>query len=158
MTSSQEEYLKTIYMLKNTRNKIRVTDIAAKLDVSKPSVNKAIKSLDESGYISYEVYGGIELTKNGENEAIKIIRKRDILKLFLEEVLEVKEELAEQEANAMKHTISLKTQEKLEKYISKVLNLGELNCKYDKTNEKCKNCVKRSIKNKIDKQKERGEI
>ena len=42
LTNSQEEYLKVIYILKNTKKDIRVTDIAKKLDKSKASVNNAI--------------------------------------------------------------------------------------------------------------------
>ena len=45
LTNSLEEYLKTIYILKNTEDQIRVTDIANKLNCTKPSVNRALNSL-----------------------------------------------------------------------------------------------------------------
>ena len=47
LTDSQEEYLKTIYMLEKSKPKIRVTDIANRLKITKPSVNKAIKNLKD---------------------------------------------------------------------------------------------------------------
>lgn len=153
MTNSQEEYLKTIYILSKTLEKVRVTDIAIKLNVKKPSVNKAIKVLEEIEYILHKSYSGIELTIEGEKKAIEIIRKQDILKLFLSEILGVEEGQAEIEAKDMKYIISQNTQNKLEQYISDVLNLGDLECNYDETNEKCKNCVKRSIKNRLNKEK-----
>ena len=59
LTNSQEEYLKTIYILKNTQKDIRVTDIAKKLDKSKASVNNAINLLKNDGLIDYEPYGQI---------------------------------------------------------------------------------------------------
>ena len=49
MTDSQEEYLKTIYLLKRNDKKVRITDIANKLSFKKPSVTKGIKTLKEMG-------------------------------------------------------------------------------------------------------------
>ena len=40
-----EEYLKTMYVLKNQNGKVRVTDIANKMNCTKPSVNKALNNL-----------------------------------------------------------------------------------------------------------------
>ena len=42
ISSSQEEYLKTIYLLEKNNKKVRVTDIAERLKITKPSVNKGI--------------------------------------------------------------------------------------------------------------------
>ena len=47
LTESQEEYWKTIYLLEKNSEKVRVTDIADKLKITKPSVNKAMKNLKE---------------------------------------------------------------------------------------------------------------
>lgn len=63
LTNSLEEYLKTIYILKNTEDQIRVTDIANKLSCTKPSVNRALNSLKSNNLINYEAYGKIELTR-----------------------------------------------------------------------------------------------
>ena len=63
ITKSQEEYLKTMYILKKQNGNIRVTDIAEKMECTKPSVNKAINNLKDAGYINYELYGTIELTE-----------------------------------------------------------------------------------------------
>ena len=92
LTNSQEEYLKTIYILKNTQKDIRVTDIAKKLDKSKASVNNAINLLKNDGLIDYEPYGQIKLTEKGETEAIKIIEAYDIVKLFLTDILNANKE------------------------------------------------------------------
>lgn len=48
ISKSQEEYLKTIYVLKKQVNTVRVTDIAEKMHCSKPSVNKALHSLKDN--------------------------------------------------------------------------------------------------------------
>ena len=87
LTDSQEEYLKTIYLLEKNNEKVRVTDIANRLKITKPSVNKAIKILKEIGLINYETYGDISLTAEGEKQPKNIIKRQDILEMFLEEVL-----------------------------------------------------------------------
>ena len=155
ISSSLEEYLKTIYVLKNTEKEVRVTDIAKKLGISKPSVNKSLNNLKDIKLIKYESYGDIVLTEEGIVTAKDIMKRYSTLKLFLTEVLEVNKDIAEAEAKAMKHAISEDTVKKLEKYINKILDLGDLDCGYDATNPKCLNCVKITAKNRIKKEEEK---
>ena len=149
LTDSQEEYLKTIYILEKNNKKIRVTDIAQKLNITKPSVNKAVKNLKELELINYEAYGEIKLTNIGESLAKEIIKKQDILKTFLTDVLDIEPKKAEEEAKKMKYAISEETTQKLEIYIGKILDLGDLDCGYDENSEKCRNCVKITAKNRL---------
>ena len=78
LTNPQEEYLKTIYILEQSSGKIRVTDIAKKLKITKPSVNRAIKNLRDLDLVEYEVYGDIKLTYQGEEKAKEILLQREI--------------------------------------------------------------------------------
>lgn len=149
LTSSQEEYLKTIYLLEKNNKKVRVTDIALKLKITKPSVNKAVNMLKDMGLIDYKAYGNITLTKEGENYAIEVIKKQDVLKMFLVEILNIDRKQAEEEAIAMKYAISEPTVKKLNKYITQVMKLDNLDCDYDENNEKCKNCIKIKAQNRL---------
>ncbi len=142
ITSSLEEYLKTIYILKNTEGNVRVTDISKKLNCSKPSVNRALNCLKDEGLITYEAYGDIDITQEGTDVAKSAIKRYDILKLFLIDILEVDENVAQDEATKMKHAISEDTISKLENYIIKVLGLEELKCNFDLGNDRCQNCVR----------------
>ncbi len=143
ISKSLEEYIKTMYILKQQNGNIRVTDIAEKMNCSKPSVNKAINNLKENGLINYESYGAIEFTETGENLAKKILETYDIVFLFLKDVLELEQKKAEMEAEKMKLSMSDETINKLAKYIHSVLNLNNLNCNYDVNKEKCRSCVRR---------------
>ena len=145
ITKSTEEYLKTIYIIKKQNGNIRVTDIANKMNCTKPSVNKAINNLKEEGMLNYETYGTIELTKKGEDLARKIIEAYDIVYLFLKDVLNLEEEKAEKEAEKIKMSITDETINELAKYVHKVLGLSNLNCNYDINQEKCRKCIKRKI-------------
>ena len=147
LTNSQEEYLKTIYILSNTKSEIRVTDIAKKLEITKPSVNKGVKNLADINMINYKTYGNINLTEEGLKEAKRILKKFDITKLFLTEVLNISEPQAEKDAKAIKYALSQETENKLEQYVFKILKLDDLKCGCSMDNEKCRKC-ERVIKNK----------
>lgn len=144
LTNSQEEYLKTIYILKSTTNEIRVTEISKKLGKTKASVNNAINALKTEGLINYEKYGKIELTEKGSKEAVKIIEANDIVKLFLTDIIEASKENAEEESNKIKTILSDDTLNKLAKYTHKTLGLHSLECGYDINNEKCIKCARRT--------------
>lgn len=151
ITSSLEEYLKTMYLLNKINGQIRVTDIANELNLTKSSVNRAIKILNEEKYINYETYGNITFTKLGEKKALEIIRRNEILKAFLVKVLEIDEKTAIKEAKNMKHAVSEETITKLEKYIKSIIDVTNLECDFDPTSDKCRNCVKITAKYRLKK-------
>lgn len=144
ISKSSEEYLKTMYVLKKQNGNIRVTDIAKKMNCSKPSVNKAIYNLKDNGLLNYESYGTIELTNEGEDLAKKILEAYDIVYLFLKDVLNIEAEEAEKEAEKIKLAITDNTANKLAKYVHQVLDLNNLDCDYDINKEKCRCCARRT--------------
>lgn len=122
ISKALEEYLKTMYILKKQTGNIRVTDVANKMNCTKPSVNKALRNLKANNLVSYEAYGTIELTKNGEDVAKKVIEAYDIVYLFLKDVLNLNKQDAEEEAENIKSSISDNTLNKLAKYVHKTLD------------------------------------
>ena len=146
ISKALEEYLKTMYILKKQNGNVRVTDIANKMECSKPSVNKALNNLKEEKLVNYETYGIIELTEDGENLAKKILEAYDIVYVFLKDVLNLEEEAAQNEAERIKSSITDETINKLAKYVHQVLGLSNLNCNYDINQEKCRSCIKRTKK------------
>ncbi|MBQ3414018.1 MAG: metal-dependent transcriptional regulator [Clostridia bacterium] len=149
ISKSLEEYLKTIYIINKQNGKVRVTDIANKMNCTKPSVNKAINNLKENNLLNYESYGEIELTKEGEDLAKKIIEAYDIVFVFLKDVLNLEEEDAKCEAESIKSSLTDNTINQLAKYVHKELGLNNLNCNYDINQEKCRSCIKRTSKKPI---------
>ena len=143
LSNSKEEYLKTMYILKNTKNEIKVTDIANRLNKTKASVNNAINNLKQEGLVLYEPYSQIELTEEGIKLAEKIIEANDIVKLFLVNLIGAKKEDAEREAKEIKTVLSDNTLNKLARYTHKELGLTSLECGYDINNERCIKCVRR---------------
>lgn len=146
ITSSLEEYLKTMYVINMKNGNIRVTDIANELKCTKSSVNRAIKVLNAQKYVNYELYSSITLTKEGIKKAKEIIRKNETIKAFLTQVLEVEESIATKEAKSMRYAISEETITKLENYINSIIDLKDLECNYNPKSKKCKSCVKVTAK------------
>ena len=147
ISKANEEYLKTMYILYKQNGNIRVTDVANKMNCTKPSVNKALNNLKENKLVNYETYGTIELTKEGEDLAKKIIEAYDIVFFFFFYVLEINEEKTKKKKKKMKSALNDNTLNKLARYVHSVLDLGDLNCSYDLNNERCRSCI-RKISNK----------
>ena len=143
LTGVQEEYLKTIYTLQKTEKTVRVTDIAKKLNKTKPTVNYAINNLKTEGLINYETYGDITLTKDGEQQAQKILEAYDIMYIFFNEIIGLDEKEAEEEATKVKATLKDETLNKIAIYTHKTLGLYSLECGYDINNNKCITCLRR---------------
>ena len=122
LTNVQKEYLKTIYLLEKSKKEVRMTDIANKLNKTKPTVNYAMNSLKEEKLINYEVYGQITLTNLGKNAAEKVLEAYDIVCLFLTEILKMDKAEAENEANKIKATLQDETINKLAKYTNDMKN------------------------------------
>ena len=146
ISSSLEEYLKTIYVLKKQGQDIKVTTIANRMNCTKPSVIKAIKNLKANEMLEYEAYGEIRLTNKGEALAKKVLEAYDIVYVFLTEILEIPKEEAKEEAIRLKAVMNDNTLNMLTKYVYKILGVYNLNCNYDINEEKCR-CCNRKILN-----------
>ena len=145
ISKSQEEYLKTMYVIKKQNGNVRVTDVAEKMNCTKPSVNKALHHLKDNNMLNYEAYGTIELTLEGEELAKKILETYDIVYIFLKDVLNLENEEAKKQAEKIKTVMSDKTVNSLAKYVHKQLGLNNLNCNYDVNQEKCRSCARRKV-------------
>lgn len=102
---SGEMYLETILILKNRFGYVRSIDIANEMNVSKPSVSRAVGLLKDNGYITFDPNGMILLTESGKGVAEKIYERHNILSQFLM-ALGVSEETASHDACKIEHVIS----------------------------------------------------
>ena len=125
MNESSENYLESILILEQRNPSVRMSDIAAMLHVSKPSVNKAMGVLKDAGYIHQEVYGTIHLTESGRHYAQKVYSRHVLFKRFLMEVLEIDEQTAEEDACHMEHCVSDATMDKLRVFLTEALERND---------------------------------
>jgi DtxR family Mn-dependent transcriptional regulator len=121
MTQSLEDYLEMVSFLSDEGD-VRITDIASRLGVSKPSVLTAIKTLEEQGLLEHERYKGVTLTAHGKIRAKEIRKRHDFLTSFLRNVLGVSDATAEQDACKLEHVLSEETFEKMKILASSFAN------------------------------------
>ena len=120
ISPSLEDYLEAIYFLQEKNKDVRVTDLACQLNISKPSVNRAINNLKKTGYVEHENYGLLKLTQSGFVFAKDIAIRHATLKKFLCNLLGVDKNIAEIEACNLEHSMSNDTIIKLQDYLKKV--------------------------------------
>ncbi len=102
---SGEDYLEQILMLLEQKGHARSIDIAAGLDVTKPSVSVAMKKLRENGYIIMGADNLISLTDKGYAIARRIYDRHQALTKYLVKI-GVPEEIAKEDACKMEHDLS----------------------------------------------------
>ncbi|HZJ78072.1 MAG TPA: metal-dependent transcriptional regulator [Clostridia bacterium] len=127
ISASLEDYLEAIFVLKQGDQTVRMTDVADYLNVSKPSVNRAVGNLKDAGLLAHESYGTIELTPKGETYAAKILYRHKLIKRFLTDNLGVEEEIAQKDACEMEHVMSPQTIQLLFEYLEKNTMGGDSN-------------------------------
>ncbi|MDR0583433.1 MAG: metal-dependent transcriptional regulator [Treponema sp.] len=112
MSQSLEDYLEMVSFLSD-EGEVRVTDIASRLGVSKPSVLTALKNLEEQGLLEHERYRRVNLTKEGIRQAADIRERHSTLTAFLQDIVGVSDETAEKDACKMEHLLSDETLKKI---------------------------------------------
>lgn len=123
MSMSHEDYLEAMVMLgATTETSVRSVDVAAKLGVSKASVNKAMSVLKEKGLAEQPYYGDITLTDEGYAYGTSVLERHEMLVTFLTKAIGLSEEDADREACLMEHAISDASFEKWFEFVKK-LNL-----------------------------------
>lgn len=117
ISASMQNYLEEILNLSFKQDTVRVTDIAERLNLTKPSVAQALKQLREQGLIKQSRYGPVELTEKGRKCALVVKRRHEVLKSFLVDVLELNHQVAERDACLMEHAVSSETIERLVNFL-----------------------------------------
>lgn len=118
ISPSLEDYLESIFVLKQKKKIVRVKDLARYLKVKAPSVIDALRKLKEKNLIVHEYYGYIELTEEGNNKAKVIYEKHTMLKKFLHGILGIDGKIAETDACKIEHYLSKETLERIIEFIN----------------------------------------
>ena len=115
-TDRMEDYLEVIYELIKKKGYATQTDISESLNVSLPGVSKMLQRLDDSKYVKYEKYRGINLTQEGIEVAENIHEKHGLLsELF--KMIGVDEDIANIDAEGIEHHLHPQTLKKLREFI-----------------------------------------
>ncbi|OGO79390.1 MAG: hypothetical protein A2Y23_06030 [Clostridiales bacterium GWB2_37_7] len=116
LSPSLEDYLEEIYNLSFLKIKIRVSEIAKRLNVSSPSTVRALKKLNDEDFLTYSKYTEIKLTEKGMRLGELLVRRNTILQDFLK-IIGSDCDTAE-EAEAMEHYLCSSTISAIETLIA----------------------------------------
>lgn len=114
---SMEMYLETVYILESNNGHAHGVDIAKRLNVSKPSVTKAVQYLKSQGLVDTQKYGTITLTEKGREVSERIYSKHQLIELFLEHSLKLSAEQASINACKIEHVLSDEMLEAIKSYL-----------------------------------------
>ncbi|MEW6172624.1 MAG: iron dependent repressor, metal binding and dimerization domain protein [Bacillota bacterium] len=115
LSPSLEDYLEEIYRISARGETVRVTDIAACLNVRLPSVTRALQKLAAEDCIKYRPYKDITLTEKGADLGSFLVERNRIIQGFLS-LIGSKCDVAA-EAEAIEHYLSLPTLAAIIKFV-----------------------------------------
>lgn len=114
---SSEDYLEAIYVLRREIGLVRSVDVANHLDVTRPSVSKAVKKLEEQNHIVMEENGELVLTESGLKIAKDVDDRHQTLYRLLRK-LGVSDQVADEDACKIEHALSDETFSKLKDFLA----------------------------------------
>jgi len=82
-SQTEENYLKSLFVLATSAEKVTITELSSMLSVRLPTVNSMMKNLRKQGLVNYEKYKPISLTASGKKMAAEVIRKHRLTEMFL---------------------------------------------------------------------------
>ncbi len=117
MTTSLENYLKSIYLLSANDQPASGKALAEKLSVSPAAVTDMTRKLARKGLVHYSRYQGILLTDHGMSMALSVLRKHRLWELFLVNTLGLSWDEVHREAENLEHISSDFLIDKIDKHL-----------------------------------------
>jgi len=114
-SATLEEYLETIYKL-GRQGTVRPGQIADALGVSAPTVTATLGRLSDRGLVE-RPDGGVELTLEGRQAALDIVRRHRLAERFLVDALGLPWDEVHDEACQLEHALSPRVQQALEAFL-----------------------------------------
>ncbi len=106
LTSTVENYLKTILKMEDMKLRASTSRVARQLDVADASVTDMLRKLQKAGLLEYRPYYGASLTDRGRKTALMILRRHRLIEQFLHQVLGYGWERVHDEAERLEHEVS----------------------------------------------------
>ena len=125
LSQTHEMYLKVLYRLQLANEFGRVRDLAKGLGVTPSTVSAVLKKLEHAGFVIHDRYGVVKLTPAGIRVAECVVRRFEIIKQLLIEVLGLDTEAAEVDACMMEHAVSPATVNRMESLL-RLVKTGEI--------------------------------
>lgn len=119
LSKNEEDYLKALFYLiiENGEEHAGTNQLAEHLGLSPASVNGMLKKLRLKGFVDYEKYGKLELTAEGKQVAIRLVRIHRLWETFLCNYMNFDWEEVHEVAEQLEHIRSPKLVEELDRIL-----------------------------------------
>lgn len=115
--TTTQEYVEIIYNLQQENRVARVKDISQQRGVTPSTVSSAIQNLKKQDLVNHQKFGYVDLTDEGLNLGEALARRHKLVCFFLEKVLGVDNQVAENDACLIEHVITTETFDRLLDFI-----------------------------------------
>lgn len=85
--SAMRRYAAEIYRLQQDHGQVSLSLLSAHVEASAQAISTMVKRLSSGGYLVYEPYRGVHLTKDGERIAMPALRRHRLTEAFLVKVM-----------------------------------------------------------------------
>ena len=117
-STSEENYLKTIFHLQTKDDNVTTNELAEKLHTRPASITDMMKKLKTRKLVNYQPYQGFRLTPEGKKVALSIIRRHRLWEYFLSEKLKFNWDEVHEVAEQLEHVSDKKLIDKLDEYLA----------------------------------------
>jgi DtxR family Mn-dependent transcriptional regulator len=114
LTVAVQDYLKAIYVLESSGQRVTTSALARRMGVSAPSATAMTKRLDELGLVERLPYRGVALTETGRLGALEVVRHHRLLERYLVDRLGLSLDEVHAEAELLEHALSEELEAKID--------------------------------------------
>ena len=114
LTVAAQDYLKAIYVLESSEERVTTSALAHRMGVSAPSATAMTKRLDELGLVERLPYRGVALTEEGRRGALEVLRHHRLLERYLVDRLGLSLDEVHAEAELLEHALSEELEAKID--------------------------------------------
>ncbi|MGB0526620.1 MAG: metal-dependent transcriptional regulator [Flavobacteriaceae bacterium] len=119
LSHSEENYLKAIFHLRSNEGQaVSTTELSEHLNTKPSSVTDMLQRLSSNHWVDYRKYKGVILSQNGEQAALKIIRKHRLWEVFLVEHLNFNWDEVHEVAEQLEHIQSDQLTAALDRFLN----------------------------------------
>ncbi len=113
-----ENYVKAIFQVSlSSEGQAATGQLATALGVSPGTVTSMLKTLSESGLVTYTPYEGVRLSPTGTALALRVVRRHRLIELFLVKTLDLNWDEVHEEAEHMEHAVSDRLIDKIDAFL-----------------------------------------
>ena len=112
-TVAEEEYLQTMFWLREARLPITGANIARAMQLSAPTVHEMLGRLEADGYVRRNADRSLDFTEAGHDHAAGVVKRHRLIERFLTDVLGIPWDEVHEEAERLEHAMSPVLEERM---------------------------------------------